>query len=366
MKTAARKIKSGIALIIVMIAITVLGILAAGFAYSMKVETKLAQNANSESELIWLGRSGVEYARYILAQQLALGCEPYDSLNQIWAGGAGGICTSNSVLSGLSLKDYQLGDGKFSLTITDLERKVNINIADEAAIQQALRLIGVDAGDLSSISGPILDWIDPDNNTRVGGAESDYYQSLDPPYFAKNSPIDDLSELLLVRGVTPQIYWGGVATNHPPAAFQMKAGRVGFGSDLPVYSAGLVDIFTPISNGRININTASATVLQMVNINGAPMIDENIAARIIEYRNEGEGFVASMPIGSPGKTIGNALLNAGVNPNVIPQIERFFSVRSSTFEVQVDAEIAGYKRQFFAILSRNNPRDVQVLSFYWK
>ena len=35
-------------------------------------------------------------------------------------------------------------------------------------------------------------------------------------------------------------------------------------------------------------------------------------------------------------------------------------------EVQVDAEIAGYKRQFFAILARNSPRDVQVLSFYWK
>ena len=48
----------GIALVIVMISIFVLTILAGGFAYSMKVETRLARNANSETELEWLGRSG--------------------------------------------------------------------------------------------------------------------------------------------------------------------------------------------------------------------------------------------------------------------------------------------------------------------
>src|SRR6185436_3025914 len=103
---------AGIALIVVMIAVTVLSILAAAFAYSMKVETKLAQNANSETELIWLGRSGVEFARYVLAMQLTIGTEPYDGLNQKGAGGRGGMGTSNSVLANVVLRDYQLGDGK--------------------------------------------------------------------------------------------------------------------------------------------------------------------------------------------------------------------------------------------------------------
>jgi len=144
---------AGMALIVVMIAVTVLSILAAAFAYSMKVETKLAQNANSETELIWLGRSGVEFARYVLAMQLTIGTEPYDGLNQKWAGGPGGLGTSNSVLANVVLRDYQLGEGKFSVTITDLERKVNINIADQPTLEQALRLVGVDAGDSSSIAG---------------------------------------------------------------------------------------------------------------------------------------------------------------------------------------------------------------------
>lgn len=359
--------RRGIALIVVMIAVTVLSVLAAAFAYAMKVETKLAQNSNAETELIWLGRSGVEFARYVLALQLAIGNEPYDGLNQKWAGGPGGMGTSNSVLAGISLKDYHLGDGKFSVTITDLERKYNINIADQAALEQSLRLVGVDAGDSSSIAGSILDWIDPDDNTHIGGTESDVYQTMDPPYFAKNQPIDDLSELLLVRGVTPEVYWGGVATNHTRAAFQNRMGRVGAVSGSAAYAVGLVDIFTPISNGRININTASLTTLQMI-----PYVDEVIAAKIIELRagpDGAQGTEDDMPAGMPGVTVENVLLSAGLSRQAVPFAARYCTDpqhRSSTFEVQVDAEVAGYSRQFFATLARNSPRDVQVLSFYWK
>ena len=361
MKISLRQNHSGIALIIVMIAITVLSILAAAFAFSMKVETKLAQNSNSETDLIWLGRSGVERARWILGQQMALGCEPYDALNQVWAGGPGGICTSNSVLAGVSLRDYALGDGKFSLTITDLERKYNINVADEPALQQALRLVGVDAGDSSGITGSILDWIDVDNNVHIGGAESDYYQSLDPPYFAKNQPIDDLSELLLVRGVTPEMFGGGA--NQSPSTFQRKLVR----GPVPVaaaYSVGLVELFTPISNGKININTASQMTLQMI-----PFVDEAVAARIIELRAGPDGVSGTeddTPAGMPGVRVEDVLRSAGLNNQVVPLAARYCTARSSTFEVEVTAEIAGYTRRFFAILGRTSPRDIQVLSFSWK
>src|SRR5437867_12298418 len=58
--------QSGIALVIVMISIFVLTMLAAGFAFSMKVETKLAQHANNETQLQWVGRSGVAYAQCTL------------------------------------------------------------------------------------------------------------------------------------------------------------------------------------------------------------------------------------------------------------------------------------------------------------
>lgn len=356
--------RAGIALIVVMIAVTVLSIMVAAFAFSMKVETKLAQNSSSETELIWLGRSGVEFARYVLAQQLAIGNEPYDGLNQVWAGGPGGLGTSNSVLAGISLKDYHLGNGKFSITIRDLERKFNINVADQAALDQAMRLVGVDAGESAAISASILDWIDPDDNPHVGGTETSYYQTLDPPYFAKNRPLDDLTELLFVRGVTPEIYWGGAATDRTRAAFQRKFSQNPFGDDAPQYFVGLSELFTPISNGRININTASATTLQMI-----PFVDELVAAKIIEFRagpDGADGTEDDMPAGMPGIRVQDALRSAGLNQNVVELAARYCNVRSSTFEVQVDAEIAGYKRTFYGIVGRVSPRDVQVLGFYWK
>src|SRR5947207_2464686 len=58
------------------------------------------------------------------------------------------------------------------------------------------------------IANSILDWIDPDEDTRSNGAENDYYSTLSSPYRCKNGPLDTLEELLLVKGVTPQLLFG--------------------------------------------------------------------------------------------------------------------------------------------------------------
>ena len=120
MTMAVQTSTRGFALIIVMMVIVVFSVLAAGLAFSMKVETQLARNVESESEMEWLGRSGVELARYVLAQQMNCPNEPYDALNQKWAGGPGGSCSTNGPLADISLDHVQLGRGKFSVKITDL------------------------------------------------------------------------------------------------------------------------------------------------------------------------------------------------------------------------------------------------------
>ena len=171
----------GIALIIVMISIFVLTVLAGGFAYSMKVETRLARNANSETELEWLGRSAVECARWELAEQLRITQERWDSLDQVWAGGPGGMFTSNSPLADFKAEIQSL-NGSATWKIVDCERKYNINFANEQTLEQALTVMGVDAGETTPVVGAMLDWMDPDDVTHTQGAESDYYQSLDPPY----------------------------------------------------------------------------------------------------------------------------------------------------------------------------------------
>jgi type II secretory pathway component PulK len=336
--------------------------LAAALAFSMKVETKLARNADDEQQLLWLGRSGVEYARWILAQQSSIVGEPYDSLNQIWAGGPGGPGETNSVLSGISMDNYQIGDGTVSLKIIDLERLANINTANTAELQQALTVMGVDADDISVVSDSIQDWIDADDSPRVAGAESDYYQSLTPPYYAKNAPIDDLSELLLVKGVTPEMYYGSTSSNSPAPQTPQNP-KLGFGTapdQAPDYPFGLKDVFTPISSGKININTAGTNVLQMI-----PGVDATIAASIIQLRAGPDG-VDGTDDDTPFRRAAGALQAAGLNSASAAQAGNLVTTRSSTFQVNITAQIGDAKREFTAIIYRNTGIDIQVVGFYWK
>ena len=234
---------------------------------------------------------------------------------------------------------------------------MNINTASPAVLQQALNLMGVSPDEMSIITDSILDWIDTDDASHLSGAESDYYQRLTPPYYAKNAPIDDLSELLLVRGISehPEIYWGGSAPNRPPAAFQHKLGFGHSPGQAPDYPFGLKDVFTPVSTGRINVNTADANVLQMI-----PGVDATLAQNIIKVRNGPDGA------GDTPFTRVNQLAMAELNPQLISQLIGICDVHSSTFEVHVTARVGDSKREYIAILLRNSGTDIQVLSFYWK
>ena len=173
---------------------------------------------------------------------------------------------------------------------------------------------------MPNIIACIEDWIDTDDDTRLNGAETDYYQSLNPPYEAKNGPIDDISELLFVKGVTPDIF----ASNAAPSAVQAgrDATRSGALPNAAVITnaAKMVDVFTSISNGKINVNTASSTVLQMI-----PGIDENAASQIIAARNvqpfQGLGeVVANTSLG--GELPGQRCLGESVSPRSSTVTER--------------------------------------------
>jgi hypothetical protein len=62
--------------------------------------------------------------------------------------------------------------------------------------------------DRSNLVDAILDWIDKDNGARLGGAEEEYYQELDPPRHCKNGPVSSFEELLLIRDFEPEYLYG--------------------------------------------------------------------------------------------------------------------------------------------------------------
>jgi general secretion pathway protein K len=323
----------------------------------MKVETRLAMNANNETQLEWLGRSGVEYTRWVLGAQLNIPQEPYDALTQVWAGGSGGIGTSNSPLASVE-NPVHIGNGTFKWHIIDLERKLNINTANEQLLTRVLTMMQVDAGDMTPIVNSILDWMDPGKHTRVQGAQTEYYQTLEPPYEAKNGPLDDITELQFVKNMTPELYWGLASTNHPPAAVQRKQHQFGFQNQGMAFGAGLVDLFTPISSGRVNVNTTTPEVLEVI-----AGLDPECAAQITGSR-EGEDDGSGLT--GPFRSVDQVRRAPCVTLEMQRLLQQVCDVRSRTFQVEIHAEVGGSSRDFVAILGRNSPRDVQILSFYWK
>ncbi len=381
--SVSRREESGIALVMVMVVILAFGILAASFAFSMKVEVQLASNTTRDPDMEWLGRSGIELARFVLAEKMQIPVEgQFDALSQMWAGGPLG---TNEVLMAVSLTDVPLGDGRISVRIRDLERKININIADEPLLRRTMLMMGVDplAGDV--IIDSLLDWVDPDFDPRLNGFDGESYLTEPnppfPPYLAKNGPIDHISELLLIRGVTPPLYYGlggGQGPRVPNTALVPGAppgfppiGGPGFppgfapgfapgGGDAPVTlaNAGLRDLFTPIGGARININTASPAVLSLI-----PGLDEVLANEIVFTRRGFDG-VDGTEDDLPFVRIQDLAVVPGMVPELISILNRYCTTRSNTFEVEIDTWLGEYHRVYLATLVRLGARDVLVLNFY--
>jgi general secretion pathway protein K len=351
------------AVVAALIAVVVLTFLAGAFAYSMKVETRLAANANNDEQMLWLGRSGVELARYVLTLDAQ---QPCDCLSQIWAGGPGTGPETNSPLMGLSLDNYPVGFpdpvGTVSIKIIDLERKININTASAPLLQQVFTTMGVDANDISVLSDSIQDWIDTDDATRPAGAESDYYQGLSTPYFAKNGPMDDLSELLLVKGVTPAMYFGSSGSDNQNQNSPFQHHKLGFNNAAsgqePDYPFGFTNVFTTFSSGKVNLNTADLNVLELI-----PGMDTASAQNILKFRAGPDG-VDGTDDDTPFINVGQ-LASAGVNPQAAGQIGNYCTTRSTTFEVHISARIGDQSREFVAVIFRNGPT-TQVVRFYWE
>lgn len=340
------------ALVIVLVLVLAMAVIAGAFAYSMKVEARLAVNTQSSPELEWLGRSGVEFAKWVLEQQRRIPDQGgFDALNQFWAGGPGAVDSVDNPFAGMSLREIPIGDGVVSVEIVDLERRLNLNTIAEPTLEMALQVAGVGAGDATSVTAAIMDWRDRDDLEHVGGgAEKNYYLGMNPPYIAKDGPFDDPSELLKVRGITPAMYWGGrvgPASQRGPGSHRQPTGSIAPDES----GAGLVDIFSAISVGRVNVNTAPLPVLRVL-LGGDP----NLAQQLLQKRAGPDGIDGTeddMPFRSMAELPGAGITQASL-----------FTVQSSTFEVHVDARIGSARKRFVGVLRRGASRESQVMLFH--
>jgi general secretion pathway protein K len=154
----------------------------------------------------------------------------------------------------------ELGAGTYTVSILDESGKVDINAAPDVVLKSLMLNLGIPEEETDTIVDSIMDWKDSDDLHRLHGAESDYYQSLQNPYKAKNARFDSLEELLLVKGVTPDVLYGNGERK------------------------GIIDFLTVFSKrNKINVYAAPREVLMAI-----PGMTPELADGIISARGEQE------------------------------------------------------------------------------
>jgi hypothetical protein len=291
--------RPGYVLIAVLIVIVVLSLAAYQFTELMSSEYRVAIRTNDAAQARLSAISGVHYAAGVLADRDTfwgqLGGNPYDnsdyfadvtvrghSSNPRLEGRFSLVC---AVRTGGGSSGYETRYG-----VTDEAGKLNINalIALDPSgqlLHDALMALKKQDGTqllTEEIADAIVDWVDADDDPRTNGAESSYYGALTNGYKAKNGPLNSLDELLLVKGVTPQLLFGndrnrnGLPDDDPTGSAQFDRGLAEFltlyGRELNVDSLG---------NLRVYLNQDDMTTLYQ---QLQQAVGPELAAYIVAYK----------------------------------------------------------------------------------
>lgn len=150
------------------------------------------------------------------------------------------------------------------------------------------------------IADAILDFIDADEEPREFGCESEYYSGLSPPYQCRNGPLMSVEELLLVRGVTPELLFGpdvnrnGVVDPSEEGRASNSASQSGWAAYLTLF--GQERNVRADGTPRINLNNSDLAALYD-EMKAASMPEEWMNF-IIAYRQNGPYRGTTAPTGA--------------------------------------------------------------------
>ena len=309
---------SGVALITVILIISILVAAALELNRLSRADIYSASNISDGIKLTYIAKSGF----YGAAALLINSNNDYETLRDDWA--------HAEVLSAQSKALF--ANGSFMVRIEDEKGKIPINKlvtggAVNANIKDMLLLLlkqpefDLNERKAAEIVDAIIDWIDENNEITGAGAESSYYASLAAPYAAKNAPLDCIEELLMIRGITYELFAG---TREKP----------GLGQYVTIYGTG-----------AININTAPKMVLRAL----TPDITVELADKMDEYRRSKSNNLSSVDWYKkvPG------MESITIKPELIEMVKsNYFRIYSTGMADKMEQTISGVmQRSPFQIMS---------------
>lgn len=280
-------------MVLVIVGLLTIGVV--NYNYWVRTKAVSANNQLFDLKTLYLAKAGINYGLFCLQNDEE---ESSDNLNENWA----------------KIEPFNLGEGKITVKIIDESSKININnlLGKDGKIDKTYeevlkRLFGLLELE-ESLLPPICDWLDADGTVMPDGAEEDYYANLSSPYSCKNSSLDTIGELIMVKGMDKEI--------------------------LDNEEKGLLNFLTVTSSNGVNVNTASEEVLEVL------LDDSTVAEKIISRREE-EPFVK----GEISKFLSGTEASKKAN---------LFTYKSNFFSLDVRGEVSPhYQKGIKAIVQRN-------------
>jgi general secretion pathway protein K len=299
------KSERGIALFLVLWVMALLTVIAGEFCYAIRTEVNITRNFKEETQTYYIAVSGLFWAveELVVNEFVPRKVKAPDGEEQLedirWR-----INTD--------IPAVPFGEGQFKVERENESGKVNLNRAGGPLLKMMLNRFEIEDTDKNIIVDSIMDWRDKDNNHRVNGAEDDYYLSLPQPYKCKNGDFTSIEELLLVRGVTPEIFYSGL--KDMVAVYQDKETVT-----VTVTASGRYNqIWEESDFNRININAASPRMLRAL-----PRMTEDMVQVIMKYREKKDFRSLSdlaLMVGSD--------IYAGISPYITLRLSPYYTIKS--------------------------------------
>lgn len=176
--------QKGLALVLVLWILSLLTIMAGSFALSMRREASIITGIGNNAQAKSIAESGLAIAEMMLLNP---------DLNKRWR-------TDGSVYQ----MDY--GSSKVRLRLLSESGKIDINIVDQALLQNLMKHAPVDEAQKNKIVSAIFDWRDEDDLVHIDGAEKKEYQEAGLTYQPRNKPFQSIEELQMVLGMDENVF----------------------------------------------------------------------------------------------------------------------------------------------------------------
>ena len=313
--------EKGVALILVLLAVSIIVVLTLQLNVSSRAQVHEAANLSDGIRVLYIAKSGFFAGMGILSEDRG----DADTLNESWARTESLTEQSKSYFDGGHV-ELLIEDESGKININKLVEGSNFNLAVKGVLTRLLTQpqFKLQEREVEDLLNAVKDWIDADSEVTATGAENAYYQGLGKSYSVRNGPMESIDEMLLVRGITRELFYGTEERT------------------------GLNRLLTVSGEGSVNINTAPKELLRALH----PAITEDAANRMDDYRRN--------PANNLAETSWYRRV-AGLQNTAIDALT--VVTKSEYFQVSSTGRLGTMKRTMRGIVKRDSERKLSIVAW---